>query len=215
MKSAMSLLKFGKTCLTEYIANTYDGFFPGKWHVHLRSYLFDRRPRRPASERSHVVCRNHYWKNTGSFSATELFITALGYAALGNFILYQWGRHGARQWLKTHGHKFLLPEKRLQKFEKFFAEKHGARTVFLVSMVTNVRPYMALMAGSSGMKPWHFFPLNILGIICWAGGTVILGHFFGEAIWQFIEPYWEIILIGTALILFLKFYGKRIFLGKK
>jgi len=150
-----------------------------------------------------------------NLSPVTLFLVTISYSFLGNFVLYQWGRHGAQAWLRTHGHKFFLPQKRLDKFEDYFERKHGRKTIFLTSMITNVRPFMALMAGSSGMSPIKFFPFNILGIVCWAGSVISIGYFLGEEIWRTIEPYWEVTLIAIVLVVLLKLFGKQIFVGKK
>lgn len=150
-----------------------------------------------------------------SFSPWVLFLVAACYSSLGNFLLYVWGRHGAKKWLHTHGHKLFLPQSRLEKFEEFFEKKHGQKTIFLSSLVNNVRPYMSLLAGSSGMSPAKFFPVNILGICIWAGGITAIGYNFGEEIWELLKNYWQILIIAVLLLILFKIVWKRLFFGKK
>lgn len=153
--------------------------------------------------------------NKDVFSPLALFFAAVGYSTLGNLILYVWGRHGAKKWLHTHGHKFFLPQKRLEKFEDFFERKHGRKTIFLTSMVNNIRPFMALLAGSSGMSPIKFFPVNIAGICIWAGTLTSIGYFYGEQIWVFLRMYWELILYLLVILVLVKYIFWRLFFSKK
>ena len=144
-------------------------------------------------------------------------VLAILSAQLGNGLLYFWGRHGAKQWLQTHGHKFFLPQKRLDKFESFFSHHHGRQTIFLTSLVNNVRPFMALAAGSSGLPPQKFFPLNFSGIFVWAMGIFIAGYFLGEHIWSIIKYEVHlgiaILVVCLGILYFWKFFPREILPG--
>lgn len=121
------------------------------------------------------------WARTSGEIFLPLFVLeALLLSVLGNTILYWWGRRGAREWLRQHGHRIFLPRKRLQKIECFFEEKHGPRTILLSSFVNNVRPACALLAGASGMRPGKFFPMNILGSSISLTVIATTGYLLGE-----------------------------------
>ncbi len=128
-----------------------------------------------------------------------IIIMAILLPPIGNNILFYWGKHGARTWLETHGHKFFLPNKRLQKAEVFFG-KYGEKTIFLGSMITTIRPVLSLIAGSSNMHSVKFSFYNFLGICIWACGIVGSGYFLGESIWKMVKEHWEITL-GIVLII--------------
>ncbi|PID70517.1 hypothetical protein CSB37_02405 [bacterium DOLZORAL124_38_8] len=123
-------------------------------------------------------------------SPVVLILVSTVYAFLGNFILFLWGQRGARKWLKTHGHKFFLPETRLQRFEEKYVNTHSTPAIFLSSLITNVRPFMSLIVGSVGVPLKKFFPACLLGTFFWALGVVLAGYFLGQHAWEIIWHNW-------------------------
>lgn len=119
-----------------------------------------------------------------------LLLVCIGYAFLGNVVLFLWGQHGARKWLHTHGHKFFLPEQRLRRLEEKFEAKHGGKTIFFTSLVTNVRPFMSLIVGSIGTPFKKFAPLALAGITVWATTITAAGYFLGHHAWSIIWHNW-------------------------
>ena len=153
-----------------------------------------------------VFARTHL-----EISPWPLLIIAIVMSQTGNAILFFWGRRGGREWLKKHGHRVLLPRKRLVRLENFFAHRHGIRTIFLASLVNTIRPSVALLAGSSNMHPRKFFPINFLGITVWSTAIVGSGYFFGDQIWTIVKEDWKILpaliivyLVGRYFWSFLK-----------
>lgn len=137
----------------------------------------------------------------------QLILIAFLIPPISNGIIFFLGRHGARNWLKTHGHKFFLPEKQLQKAETFF-QKYGEKTVFIAGMMSGLRAVGSLTAGSLGMKPYKFILYHFLGLSVWATIIVGGGYFFGEEIFQTVKTYWQpILLIIVILILGKIFYN--------
>ena len=135
------------------------------------------------------------------FSIWHLIFIAIFFPLLGNSILFYAGRHGAKKWLHSHGHRIFLPEKRLLKMETFFKRKHGWLAVFMASMLTNVRPLFSVIAGSSKMTWTKFWSANICGIICWAGVIIGAGYIIGEEAQNIWHEQWPAVLaVGVALL---------------
>ena len=142
-----------------------------------------------------------------NLSPIILLLVCISYAFLGNVILFLWGQHGARKWLHTHGHKFFLPEKRLLRLEQKFETKHGGKTIFLTSLITNVRPFMSLIVGSIGTPFRKFAPLSLAGISIWATSIVAAGYFLGQHALHIIWHNWPVagaIIAGSLVGFFLK-----------
>lgn len=127
---------------------------------------------------------------------------------LGNGILFYFGKHGARHWLKTHGHKIFLPNKRIKQAERFF-QKYGDKTVFIAAMMTSVRAVSSVIAGSLDMHPVKFFTYHFLGVLVWACSVVGVGYFWGDEIWYILQTHWKIIFPLVGILLLLKLYPKK------
>lgn len=112
----------------------------------------------------------HVWK---------FFLVAVCAAQLGNGLLFYGGRHGLQKWIRNHNLRFFPSRDRLDKFRKFFSKKHGGLTITALACVTTLRPFAALIAGTSGMNPWKFFSFHFLGILLWGSVVSISGYFMG------------------------------------
>ncbi len=131
----------------------------------------------------------------------QLLLIAVCVPQIGNQIMFRAGQRGARKWLKIHGHRFFLPEKRLNRMQTFFDKKHGWFAMFLVSMVSNMRVVFSLLAGSSKMNPLKFWSANFAGILCWASMTIGAGYFLGEHAREIFQHEWKTALsILIALV---------------
>jgi membrane protein DedA with SNARE-associated domain len=101
-------------------------------------------------------------------------------AQTGNMILFWGGRHGLQKWIKKHHFSFLPSEDRLSKFKRFFSKKHGGLTIIGLALITTIRPFSALIAGSIGINSVRFFIFNFIGITLWATTITIVGYYIGE-----------------------------------
>ena len=152
-------------------------------------------------------------KTNPDMSLIPLICIAVFIPPICNNILFLWGRHGARKWLQTHGHKFFLPDRRLKKAEKFFKD-HGPWAIFLGSCFTTLRPMLAVTAGSTNMHHYTFIISNFLGVCIWAGVVIGSGYYFGESIWYVVKNNWEIAFgilcfLVVAKILFWEYWNGR------
>lgn len=135
------------------------------------------------------------------FPLWQLIIVGIGAPILGNTILFYAGRHGAKKWLHTHGHRFFLPEERLIKMEIFFKHRHGWIAVFLASIVTNMRPLFSIIAGSSHMPWYKFASANFLGISCWALIIIFSGYILGQEAQTLWNEQWPVLLTIIVALL--------------
>ena len=138
----------------------------------------------------------------------SILLIAIIVPPLGNGLLFYFGKHGARHWLKTHGHKIFLPNKRIKQAEKFF-EQYGDKTVFIAAMVTSVRAVSSVIAGSLDMHPAKFFTYHFFGVLIWACSVVGIGYFWGDEIWYILQTHWKIIFTLVGVLLLLKLYPKK------
>lgn len=135
------------------------------------------------------------------FPLWQLILVATIAPMIGNTILFYAGRHGAKKWLHSHGHRIFLPEERLLKMEKFFKHRHGWLAIFLASMITNMRPLFAVIAGSSRITWRKYWSAEACGVICWSGIIITTGYMLGEYAQVFWKEQWQVILaIAIALL---------------
>lgn len=133
----------------------------------------------------------------------KIIFIALLIPPIANSILFYWGNHGARKWLKSYGHKILLPNKRLKKAEVFF-EKYGEKTVFFTAIIPNVRVVTSVIAGSSNMNPLKFLGFHFAGILIWATIFIGSGYFLGESIWACLKENYRMVILFAFLLIFIK-----------
>ena len=68
-----------------------------------------------------------------------------------------------------------------------FVLRHGALAVFGARFVTGVRVMAGPLAGSTGMKPWHFFFANLAGALLYIPTMVAVGYAIGYGLGDRIE----------------------------
>lgn len=137
-------------------------------------------------------------------SVLLLFLVAVLIPPISNGTLFFLGKRGARNWLHRHGHRIYLTEKRMHKAESFF-RKYGDKAVFIVAMLTSIRPVTSIIAGSMDMNPRRFFAFHMSGIICWASFLIGSGYLLGEHIWKIVRGSVEGIVGGILLFFLVKF----------
>ncbi len=137
-------------------------------------------------------------------SLLSLFLVAFLIPPISNGCLFFLGRHGARGWLHRHGHRIYLTEERIKKAESFF-QKYGDKAVFIVAMMTSIRPVTSVVAGSMNMSPRRFFLFHLAGIFLWATIIVGSGYLLGEHLWRIVKGYMGIIFLSILLFFVIKF----------
>ncbi len=119
------------------------------------------------------------------------FIAAVAGLTLGNTVLFLIGRRYGRD----VAHYFYLTEKRLHTVDMFMS-RFGRVSIFLGQFVGAVRPFAALIAGTTNMRRGLFFVAMFLGCAVWAGCLLAIGYFLRGHLHIILS------LIGTATVIF-------------
>jgi membrane protein DedA with SNARE-associated domain len=105
---------------------------------------------------------------------------AVAGAVTGDSIGYSIGRKGGPALFERLGRRFPrhFGPGHLAKAEGFF-DRWGMWAVFLGRFVALLRIFAGPLAGTLGMPYWRFLVANVLGGICWAGGTTAVIYYVG------------------------------------
>ncbi|MFE9613586.1 DedA family protein [Streptomyces sp. NPDC006012] len=136
-------------------------------------------------------------------------------AVVGDSIGYLIGRKGGRPLLAWLGKKFPrhFSEGHIATAERSF-EKWGMWAVFFGRFVALLRIFAGPLAGVLHMPYWKFLIANVLGGICWAGGTTAVIYYVGVVAEKWLSKFsWlglvAAVLIGLSSLLVLKRRAKK------
>jgi membrane protein DedA with SNARE-associated domain len=129
----------------------------------------------------------------------------LGYLA--GAVLGWWiGRAGGRPLLEQHGSWFHLPQKRLDRAQRWF-ERWGQWSVLLGRNVPIARSFISIPAGVFGMPLGRYILLTLVGSAIWAfalaGAGYGLGTRYGHFDHAFRYAEYAVVLavVGAAVVL--------------
>ncbi|WP_445525674.1 DedA family protein [Streptomyces cyslabdanicus] len=144
-----------------------------------------------------------------------LGVCATAGAVVGDSIGYAIGRKGGRPLLAWLGKKFPshFSEGHIATAERSF-EKWGMWAVFFGRFVALLRIFAGPLAGVLHMPYWKFLIANLLGGICWAGGTTAVIYYVGVVAESWLSKFsWlglvAAVLIGLVSMLVLKRKAKK------
>ncbi|MER6424579.1 DedA family protein [Streptomyces sp. NPDC001137] len=122
-------------------------------------------------------------------------------AVVGDSIGYAIGRKGGRPLLAWLGGKFPrhFSEGHVATAEKSF-EKWGMWAVFFGRFVALLRIFAGPLAGVLHMPYWKFLTANVLGGICWAGGTTAVIYYVGVVAEDWLKRFSYLGLVVAVLI---------------
>ncbi|MGW0084753.1 DedA family protein [Streptomyces sp. NPDC003393] len=136
-------------------------------------------------------------------------------AVVGDSIGYAIGRKGGRPLLAWLGRKFPrhFSEGHVAMAERSF-EKWGMWAVFFGRFVALLRIFAGPLAGVLRMPYWKFLTANVLGGICWAGGTTAVIYYVGVVAESWLKKFsWlglvVAVLIGLGSMLVLRRKAKK------
>ncbi|MFF4760979.1 DedA family protein [Streptomyces sp. NPDC001292] len=136
-------------------------------------------------------------------------------AVVGDSIGYAIGRRGGRPLLAWLGKKFPkhFSEGHIATAERSF-EKWGMWAVFFGRFVALLRIFAGPLAGVLHMPYWRFLVANVLGGICWAGGTTAVIYYVGVVAESWLKKFsWlglvAAVLVGLVSMLVLKRKAKK------
>ncbi|MCZ0204852.1 DedA family protein [Streptomyces achromogenes] len=136
-------------------------------------------------------------------------------AVIGDSIGYAIGRKGGRPLLAWLGRKFPrhFSAGHVATAERSF-EKWGMWAVFFGRFVALLRIFAGPLAGVLHMPYWKFLIANVLGGICWAGGTTAVIYYVGIVAEDWLKRFSYVglgvaVLIGLGSMLILKRKAKK------
>jgi membrane protein DedA with SNARE-associated domain len=136
-------------------------------------------------------------------------------AVVGDSLGYAIGRKGGRPLLAWLGRKFPrhFGEAHVATAERSF-EKWGMWAVFFGRFIALLRIFAGPLAGVLRMPYWKFLIANVLGGICWAGGTTAVIYYVGVVAEAWLKRFsWlglvAAVLIGLTSMLVLKRRAKK------
>ncbi|MFJ3234136.1 DedA family protein [Streptomyces sp. NPDC086787] len=122
-------------------------------------------------------------------------------AVIGDSIGYAIGRKGGRPLLAWLGKKFPrhFGERHIATAERSF-EKWGMWAVFFGRFIALLRIFAGPLAGVLHMPYWKFLIANVLGGICWAGGTTAVIYYVGVVAEDWLKRFSYLGLVAAALV---------------
>ncbi|WP_441247817.1 DedA family protein [Kitasatospora sp. McL0602] len=137
---------------------------------------------------------------TGAVNPWTVALCAIAGAIIGDSIGYSIGRKGGKPLFEKLGRKFpkhFGPD-HLAGAERSF-QKWGMWAVFFGRFIALLRIFAGPLAGALRMPYWKFLIANVLGGVCWAGGTTLLVYQVGKVAEQWLKSFSWIGLILAAL----------------
>ncbi|MFH8341775.1 DedA family protein [Streptomyces sp. AM6-12] len=136
-------------------------------------------------------------------------------AVIGDSIGYAIGRKGGRPLLAWLGGKFPrhFGEAHVATAERSF-QKWGMWAVFFGRFIALLRIFAGPLAGVLHMPYWKFLIANILGGVCWAGGTTAAVYYVGVVAEGWLKKFSYVglaaaVVIGLATMLIVRRKTKR------
>ncbi|OIK06513.1 DedA family protein [Streptomyces monashensis] len=136
-------------------------------------------------------------------------------AVIGDSIGYAIGRKGGRPLLAWLGGKFPrhFGAGHVATAERSF-EKWGMWAVFVGRFIALLRIFAGPLAGVLQMPYWKFLIANVLGGICWAGGTTAVIYYVGVVAEGWLKKFSYVglaaaVLVGLASMLLVRRKAKK------
>ncbi|MFF4183106.1 DedA family protein [Streptomyces sp. NPDC001691] len=137
----------------------------------------------------------------GHINPVVLGACATAGAVVGDSIGYAIGRKGGRPLLAWLGRKFPkhFSEGHVAMAERSF-QKWGMWAVFFGRFIALLRIFAGPLAGVLHMPYWKFLIANVLGGICWAGGTTAVIYYLGIVAESWLKNFSYLGLVAALLI---------------
>ncbi|MEV6117358.1 DedA family protein [Streptomyces sp. NPDC052109] len=136
-------------------------------------------------------------------------------AVVGDSIGYAIGRKGGRPLLAWLGGKFPrhFGEGHVATAERSF-QRWGMWAVFFGRFIALLRIFAGPLAGVLRMPYWKFLIANVLGGICWAGGTTAAVYYVGLVAEGWLKKFSYVglaaaVVLGLATMLIIKRRAKK------
>lgn len=130
----------------------------------------------------------------------EIGLAATLGASMGDSIGYGLGhRYGDRlfDWLGKRFPKHVNPD--VLAYAEHVFHRYGLFAVFFGRFIALLRIFAGPLSGSLRMRYSRFLPANVLGAICWAGGTAYLVYYLGAVAETYLKNF-SYLGLGVAVI---------------
>lgn len=92
---------------------------------------------------------------------------------------------------------WLLNRDHLLKAQRFYV-KHGGKAIFLARFAPILRTFAPFVAGVGRMDLLRFWMFNVTGGLCWVGGFLLAGNYFGHL--EFVKKNFEYVILGIVVV---------------
>ncbi|MGF1430797.1 DedA family protein [Kitasatospora sp. LaBMicrA B282] len=136
----------------------------------------------------------------GTVNPVVVALCAVAGAVIGDSIGYAIGHKGGKplfEWLGRRFPRHFGPS-HLATAERSF-HRWGMWAVFFGRFIALLRIFAGPLAGALKMPYWKFLIANVLGGICWAGGTTIAVYYAGKVVEQYLKNFSYVALILALL----------------
>ncbi|MDQ2852933.1 MAG: DedA family protein [Actinomycetota bacterium] len=138
----------------------------------------------------------------------EIALAATLGAVIGDSIGYGLGsRYGDRLfvWLGRKFPKHVNPD--VLAYAEHIFHRYGLLAVFFGRFIALLRIFAGPLSGSLRMRYNRFLPANVLGAVCWAGGTVYLVFYLGTAAERYLKGF---SYVGLAIAVIFALVGSTL-----
>jgi membrane-associated protein len=125
-----------------------------------------------------------------------MFVLLLVAAIVGDAVNYLVGRAIGPRVFSSES-SWLLNKQHLMKAQAFY-EKHGGKAIFLARFAPIIRTFAPFVAGIGKMDPARFWMFNVSGAVCWVGGFLFAGYFFGN--FPFVQKNFTYVIFGIIIV---------------
>jgi len=122
-----------------------------------------------------------FYAQRGAVSLPAVMAVAFVGALLGDSIAYFVGRFAGRKIVDKWGGRRLLPQRRIDRFDRYFAE-YGMWAVTLGRITPVFRAFNTFAAGMSRMPFLRFFVAVVMIVAVWSTAVPALGFLFSGSL---------------------------------
>jgi membrane protein DedA with SNARE-associated domain len=136
----------------------------------------------------------------GTVNPVLIAVCGMAGAIIGDSIGYAIGHKGGKPLFEKLGRRFprhFGPE-HLATAERSF-QKWGMWAVFFGRFIALLRIFAGPLAGALKMPYWRFLTANVLGGVCWAGGTTVAAYYAGKAVEKYLSSFSWVALALAAV----------------
>jgi len=125
-----------------------------------------------------------------------MFVLLFAAGVAGDAVNYLIGRWAGPKGFSRED-SWLLNRDHLLKAQRFYV-KHGGKAIFMARFAPILRTFAPFVAGVGQMNLLRFWLFNVTGGLCWVGGFLLAGYFFGHL--EFVKKNFESVILGIVVV---------------